>query len=313
MLARRHFPLAGLAFGICSAAGPHSCSADDRKLADLERRLNKLEQHVAGGSKSMLIVGCGKLGSLAGTAWLANNRGATVTALTRTNKRHVELVELGFEATITAAERKWPYVLFTAPPRSNPDYSNEVRKAAALWDGSGTLLFTSSGSVFAESKGGVCTESSAVASTPRAKKLLDAEKEALEAGGCVVRLAGLYDVAAGPHAYWLRTLKVNGHPDGLINLIHYEDAADLCVLALGSGLRRQLFLGNDGVPVSRRSIVESALSAEPAATERPVFAATEGPLGKIYDNTYTRGALQWAPRFSSFPAFMVQQPRVANF
>tara|TARA_B100000795_G_scaffold623_1_gene433 strand:+ start:419 stop:571 length:153 start_codon:yes stop_codon:yes gene_type:complete len=46
---------------------------------------------------------------------------------------------------------------------------------------------------------------------------LAAEKAVLAAGGCVVRLAGLYLEGRGAHNYWLTQEEVAQRPDGLIN------------------------------------------------------------------------------------------------
>lgn len=42
------------------------------------------------------------------------------------------------------------------------------------------------------------------------------------AGGCVVRLAGLYLADRGAHTFWVTRETVPGRPDSYVNLIHYE-------------------------------------------------------------------------------------------
>ncbi len=69
----------------------------------------------------------------------------------------------------------------------------------------------------------------------RSERLLAAEKAVLAAGGCVVRLAGLYLEGRGAHNYWLTQEAVAQRPDGLINQIHYRDAANAAVAALLRG------------------------------------------------------------------------------
>ena len=61
------------------------------------------------------------------------------------------------------------------------------------------------------------------------RRLLLGEKAALEAGGCVVRLVGLYHSVRGAHTFFLRAGEVARWGGYIINLIHYEDAASLCV------------------------------------------------------------------------------------
>ena len=47
---------------------------------------------------------------------------------------------------------------------------------------------------------------------------------------------GLYNTMRGPHTFWLRNGTVDGNADGLINMLHYEDAAEACVAALSSSI-----------------------------------------------------------------------------
>ena len=54
-------------------------------------------------------------------------------------------------------------------------------------------------------------------------------------GGNVVRLVGLYHSKRGAHMYFLKVQTVPRWGDSLINLIHYEDAAELsCKILEGS-------------------------------------------------------------------------------
>lgn len=52
-----------------------------------------------------------------------------------------------------------------------------------------------------------------------------AENSFFEKGGNVVRLAGLYHAQRGAHKFFLKKGSVERDPNGVINLIHYEDAA----------------------------------------------------------------------------------------
>ena len=60
-------------------------------------------------------------------------------------------------------------------------------------------------------------------------RLLFGERAALDAGGCVVRLVGLYHSLRGAHTFFLRAGQVDRWGGYTINLIHYEDAASLCL------------------------------------------------------------------------------------
>ena len=83
--------------------------------------------------------------------------------------------------------------------------------------------------------------------------ILSAEKNTLDNGGNVIRFGGLYTLNGGAHNFWIASGKspFSSAPNGIINLIHYEDGADAVVKLLQKGLRKQLFLLTDGVPISR--------------------------------------------------------------
>jgi nucleoside-diphosphate-sugar epimerase len=144
-------------------------------------------------------------------------------------------------------------------------------------------------------------------------RLVNAEKAALEAGGCCLRLAGLYNLDRGAHNYWITAGKtIESSPDGIINLLHYEDAASACLAALKAGpsvCKGRAFLISDGHPMSRYGICKSALKAKIyKAYDMPEFneKGNEQPwaLGKIYNGSMSNDALQWTPKYKSFDEFM---------
>lgn len=124
----------------------------------------------------------------------------------------------------------------------------------------------------------------------------------------MLRLAGLYNLERGAHNYWLTGSKNPIQPDGIINQVHYEDAAGACLAALqakGNTTSGRVFLISDGHPQTRREICESALqAARYRESHLPEFAAPGQGGGKIYDGTASNAALQWKPRYESFDAFM---------
>lgn len=109
--------------------------------------------------------------------------------------------------------------------------------------------------------------------SPRTDILLKAEKAVLQVGGCVVRLVGLYKSDRGAHMHWLKKGTVDAHPDHILNLIHYKDAASLSVAILKKQLRGRTFLGCDNHPLSR--LYTGVLLFSPLANELPSF------VGKI--------------------------------
>ena len=60
-------------------------------------------------------------------------------------------------------------------------------------------------------------------------RLLNGEAAAISVGGCAVRLVGLYHSQRGAHTFFLRAGEVARWGGYVINLIHYEDAAALCL------------------------------------------------------------------------------------
>lgn len=67
-----------------------------------------------------------------------------------------------------------------------------------MWDGRGSFVFTSSAGLYQEGAAEdtalpvVVEDSAVVEDSPRQQRLLAAEAAVLAAGGCVVRLVGLY-------------------------------------------------------------------------------------------------------------------------
>ena len=155
---------------------------------------------------------------------------------------------------------------------------------------------------------------------PRATKLLNAEEIVVSNGGLVLRLAGLYSLERGAHAFWLKksasgvVKDVKGREDGIINLVNYDDAAGACVAALrldqvsnrGGDSCRQMFLISDGNPTTRGGICSSALrSTLFQSCSKPQFlGGPDDNLGKVYDGSISNAELRWKAVHQSFDAFM---------
>jgi len=149
---------------------------------------------------------------------------------------------------------------------------------------------------------------------PRMARLLNAERACLDAGGCCLRLAGLYSLERGAHNYWLTAGKdeLPSRADGVVNLLHYDDAAGACAAALrptgdsaSTNWRGKIFLISDGHPMTRCGICESALQARVyRGCSLPKFTGTEEGLGKVYDGSKSNEELNWKPKHESFDKFM---------
>ena len=263
-----------------------------------------------GAERDLLVVGAGTLGARVAADWRGAFTDATVVGETRSDARHEALQAAGVvpRRRDGAPDDRFPNVLFAVPPSALPDrdparYRAEAERAVRLWNGDGRLVMTSSTAVYAVADGGWCAEGAPLVASPRTEGLLAAEAPVLAAGGCVVRLAGLYDATRGPHRVYLRTKRSPRRPDGWLNLVHYDDAAALCRCVLEAGVPGEVYMGCDGAPLRRQELVAQAVAAG-LAGEGVEFTGREGPLGRRCDNTATRRALGWAPRVASFGAWL---------
>ena len=266
-----------------------------------------MEPGSSNSATDLLVIGAGALGRRVGRLWLARYPEARVLAETQSDGSHPALREDGMIPRLRSDPDPpaMPHFLFSVPPSSPDDYAAEAARAASLWRGDGRLVITSSTAVYAEADGRRCVEGSALADSPRARRLRDAEERLLAAGAVVVRLAGLYDQDRGPHRVYLRTRTSPRRPEGLISLIHYDDAADLCVRALTLGDAGAIYLGCDDQPITRQELAQAVVRSpryrngkEPPQACR--FTGTEGPLGRRCDSTWTRQALGWEPTHRRF-------------
>jgi hypothetical protein len=280
----------------------------------------------------------------------------TVTGITKSTKRHDDILKevlggddrLSDRFELRTAEnydgkdyKKFNHCVFCAPPSGFEDYPSAVKGAIdGLWMGQteenngGAFVFTSSGGIYGS--GGdevdvspIVTESSPLPTsiTPRIEKLVKAENEVLkQKGGSVLRLAGLYLLDRGAHNYWLgdtaelAKTEIAGRGEGVINLLHYDDAAGSAVAALkrtiqsGDGDTQdasqggKIFLVSDGHPLTRQQICESSLKNKRYADRTiPKFLGSKengDPIGKVYDGSYTNDFLNWKPKYESFDKFM---------
>ncbi|KAF0920447.1 hypothetical protein E2562_035158 [Oryza meyeriana var. granulata] len=209
LLLSRQAPLASAALGVSDDTGVNMAGTD------------------IVGQNDLLIVGPGVLGRLVAEKWQEEYPGCKVFGQTASTDHHSELSNIGIIPSLKGStfSQKIPYVIFCAPPSRSDDYPGDVRVAASNWSGEGSFLFTSSTALYDCSDNGLCNEdcpSVPIGRSPRTDVLLKAENVVLEAGGCVLRLAGLYKIDRGAHYFWLRKGSLDTRPDHIINQIHYE-------------------------------------------------------------------------------------------
>jgi len=282
------------------------------------------------------VVGAGTLGELAAQQWVERQKTqkqqqqasssskssssksktfapTAVIAETRTTARHASFQAKGITPR-TRDQRTLEddfcakNVLVSLPPSAGigegpESYLTQLCDACRLWAGplgGGKLVFTSSTAVYGESSGNTVNEKFRVDTrSARSTKMLACEEEILHREGTVVRLAGLYSTSRGPHTYWLKAGAVDGAADGVLNMLHYEDAAAAAVAALLNGKCNTIYLASDDVPVTREEVCAAALASKQYGPDvrMPTFSSPTGPAGKKCDSTWTRKELQWKPKY----------------
>lgn len=210
------------------------------------------------------------------------------------------------------------HIVFCAPPGRSFNaaslllYPGVISSALGKWANdaaNASFVFTSSAGVYAEAGGGVVVEDSPLAETIRAERLLAAESLVTGCGGRVIRLAGLYHRDMGAHTIFMGRSEWPADPNGLINQIHYDDAAAAVVAALRTPSAGETLLVSDDRPMGREAICAAAVEGleEFRDSRVPNFTGVAGAGGigdKICDSSHTRELLQWEPRYRTFAHFV---------
>lgn len=282
-------------------------------------RITFAKMSIKPGEKDLLIVGAGQLGRLIGRQWQYYYPESKVYAETKTTRTHENLQnEYGFIPLTTSSEEAethsmFPYAVFCAPPgrgTSGEEYAKMVRKAAKRGK---RFVFTSSTSVYGK-EGGNLTEKSMINSEAKLKDAEIAAKEGIE--GMVVRLAGLYLRYRGAHCYYMKVGNIPGDKNGMLNLIHYDDAASAVIKALRleqiPSSEERCFLACAKEMNTKKEVVD-------VSYKHYGFKGWEYPKmedngvkqeERKFDNEWTRNILRWRPRFESFVDFMEWDDRV---
>jgi nucleoside-diphosphate-sugar epimerase len=239
-----------------------------------------------------LVVGCGYLGGRVACDWAAD--GDTVYTLTRSAARADRLAKDGFsplvgDLTLPASLPALPDVdtvlMSVGFDRSSGRSIEEVYVEGlrhlldVLPRRTQRIVYTSSTGVFGQTDGSVVDEQS-VCRPQRAGGRACLEAEQLLLSGrwrerCVIlRLAGIYGPGRLPRLQQLRAgAALATSADGLLNLIHVEDATLACRLAADADLQLPLILlTSDGHPVDRRTFYTEL--ARLAGAPAPRFAET---------------------------------------
>lgn len=268
-----------------------------------------------------LVIGCGYLGRRVAERWL--RAGHRVYALTRREERARQWVGEGLSplvGDITQREtlcfpQEVEVVLYAVAydpvagtSRDAVQVQGLVRVLDALGGAPRVVLISSTG-VYGQTSGEDVDESTPPQPrTESARASLAAEAvlrgHALGRRGIVLRMAGLYGPGRLPRrSALLAGEPVTADPEGYLNLIHVDDAADVAARA-GEGTPSRLYLVADGSPVRRREFYESI--AGRIGAPRPRFERAESAMvqrGDSHKRVVTgrlRSELVFVPRYPSY-------------
>ena len=269
---------------------------------------------------SVLIAGCGDIGSRMATQLLTNDW--QVHGLRRSIERlPAGVIGVAGDLFSEQCPAQWPsgeidYVVYSAAATEH----DEAGYQAAYVDGlkhtlswlkqhgqkPKRLLFVSSSSVFAQKDGEWIDETSPARATNYSGRImLDAEQVALNSGiaASVVRLTGIY----GPGREWMlgqvrKGYRVAIDPPMYGNRIHADDAGGLLAFLLEADRQGEAlddcYIGVDNAPVPLAEVV-GWLRERLGVTEWAAETSTRRAGSKRCSNARAK-ALGWEPRYSSY-------------
>jgi nucleoside-diphosphate-sugar epimerase len=269
---------------------------------------------------SLIIVGCGFLGKAA--ASLFSSQGYSVLGIVRTPLTGKPPTENGYSllscditdsSAVDLLTEKIPsdsFLIYSVSSgKGGSDsyaaiYRDGLKRLLKSWKPK-QALFVSSTSVYGQKQGEVVTESSPTEPERETGTiLLEAEKVALQAGGIVARLSGIY----GPgRSVLLRkflegTATLENGGVRLINQIHRDDAAAALLCLMKSEKASGIYNVTDDTPASQKDVygwIAEALK-KPLPPPGPAdFNRKRGWTSKRLSNEKLH-ALGWAPQFPSY-------------
>ena len=269
---------------------------------------------------SVLIAGCGDIGSRLATQLLGNDW--QVYGLRRSIDRlPAGVTGVAGDLFSEQCPVQWPsgqidYLVYSAAATEHDEagyqaaYVDGLKNTLSWLEQNGQrpkrLLFVSSSGVFAQKDGEWVDETSpAEATSYSGRIMLDAEQVALNSGiaASVVRLTGIY----GPGREWMlgqvrKGYRVAVEPPLYGNRIHADDAAGLLAFLLEADRQGKAlddcYIGVDNAPVPLAEVV-GWLRERLGITEWAAETSTRRAGSKRCSNARAK-ALGWEPRYTSY-------------
>ncbi|MEO6054944.1 MAG: NAD-dependent epimerase/dehydratase family protein [Chthoniobacterales bacterium] len=270
--------------------------------------------------RNIFIAGCGFLGEAA--AFLFLDAGWRVTGICGSEESKARFTNTPLDihiADLTNADSlralipsdgAFDVVLHCASSRGGGEdtyrrvYQEGMQNLVTLFP-SAKHYFISSTSVYAQTDGSVIDESAETnPSRETGRILLAAEKICLDAGGTILRLAGLYDASR-----WILLKKflsgeatIDRGPERWINQVHRQDAARAIFQLVKLNAPAEIYNACDNTPVTQRTVYEffAGHFQRPLPPEaEPDLQRKRGWTNKRVSNAKLR-ATGWQPLYPSF-------------
>jgi nucleoside-diphosphate-sugar epimerase len=254
---------------------------------------------------SHLIIGCGYLGQR--LLPLLNEQTYWFTHRSQTSDERALVLDINDESTWTnldvLSEEKDLIVYFMVPPSQIdlelfPSFAHRINALNTK-----QCILVSSTVVYGNTDRVVDADSDVEIESERAKRQYQIEQVWLESNedGFIVQLAGLYgpDRIIGQKTI-MQGEAIKGDPEGWLNLIHVDDAAQLIKRVGEMDDPEMIELGCDGTPIKRKEYY--AFIAETLDKPLPDFNVddqTRG-IGRRCDNKLTIERTGWHPEFKNF-------------
>jgi nucleoside-diphosphate-sugar epimerase len=264
----------------------------------------------------VLVVGCGYVGQplaegLARTGHEVFGLSRTppafresVTALEcdMTRPEDLKRVPTNFDAVINTASstKGGPEEYRAVYLEGNRSLLAHVRSPKYFW--------TSSTSVYAQTDGSIVTEASSAKPAAETSRILrETEDVVLQAGGTVLRVAGIYGPDRG-HLFqqFLRgEARIHGGGARWLNMIHRDDVVGGIVAALERGAAGALYNLTDNEPVTERDFFawlaqQLGRDLPPLASESPLAGRKRGVTNKRVSNLKLREKLGYRLIYPTF-------------